>query len=297
MNSNTIIENYIKINEYNSRQIILIYEQENFMIGKRNGKVCFIIRSNGGKQNKFRNGDMSVDLNKEYIVSNETGLYSIIFYESNNIDKIRIFIETLMNIVSNKSINSEQLLETYNNISEVFKPFKFYFSDFIGYFGELIFIYLMYKEQEINLVEYYQANKQHLVDFKFNEINFEIKTSLTNKREHTINNEQLNGNGYLCSILLKEDNQGKDFSELFNECKPLFRNNKLKYAFFENYILSIPFNVLKERYLLSTSILKFYNFKDIPRFEDYPDSISKIKYTINLSNIVSRNINDINFDH
>jgi hypothetical protein len=201
-----------------------------------------------------------------------------------------------MTCVGDKSITSEELFELYNEISEVFRSIPFDYNSFIGTFGELLFIKYIFSKYKVNLVSYYQSNSTHLVDFKYNETIFEVKTTSSNNRLHEINNDQLRGDGYMCSIKVIEDNTGTSVQDLFEEIKDLFKDNPIRLLYIENYILGIPPIYLKDKYDIDFNKIKFYLFDSLPKIKNYHESISKIRFTIDLTNFTPDSIDRL-FEH
>lgn len=293
MDYNQIVNDYFRTNSDESKIIKVLFEEKYYSIGKQGDSICFIIKSDGGQNKRFKNGNMSISLNSNYIVSGVEGVYSIIFYNCLEEKKVRIFVETLVSYASNNPIKSENLYELYNDISDVFKSITFSYSYFIGVVGELIFISKMYKIKGINMVKYYQSTNDHLVDFQYNNTNFEVKTSVTNERSHHINNDQLRGHGYLCSILIKEQNDGLTINDIYSRVMELFDGYYKKKAFFENYLLGIPPRFVEMKFSIEEENLKFYSFETIPKFTDYDESISQIKFICNLGGKTSLQLEEL----
>jgi hypothetical protein len=285
MENKELISKYFETITEDDKIIKLLFETENYSIGKQKNNICFIVKSEGGQNKRFKNGDMSISINSPYIVSGVKGIYSVIFYCNNDKRKIEIFLDTLVSFAKRNKVKSGDLLTLYNEISEVFKTISFDYNKFIGNIGELLFIKHIYDYYKINMVNYYKGSDLHLVDFEYDNVNFEIKTSISDERKHHINNDQLIGNGYLCSILVKEQNNGMSIDGIYNSIKSLFMNFHTKKAYFENYLLSVPFNYSDQKYNISVENLRFYPFSIIPKFEKYHDSISNVKFICNFSNI------------
>jgi len=285
MDNYKLIDTYFDTIVNDDKIIKLLFETDKYSIGKQKDSICFVVKSEGGKTRKFKNGDMSISMNSPYIISDKEGLYSIIFYNTVDKKRIEIFIDVLMNYANRNTLNSDQLLELYNEISEVFKKIEFDYNKFIGNLGELLFIKHIYDIHNVNMVNYYEASDSHLVDFKYDNINFEIKTTISGERKHLINNDQLIGNGYICSITVFEENTGMSFDEIYNSIKKIFENSYRKKSYFENYLLSIPINYSNMKFSINIDNIRFYSFRDIPKFVNFNDAISDIRYTCNLSNL------------
>ncbi|AUD63777.1 hypothetical protein BK010_09300 [Tenericutes bacterium MO-XQ] len=285
MNNKKLINKFFETITEDDNKIILLYETENYSIGKQKDNICFIVKSENGQNKRFKNGDMSISINSRYIVSGIEGIYSVIFYHNKDLRKIEIFLDTLSSFAEKNIIKSDDLLTLYNEISEVFKTITFDYNKFIGNIGELIFIKHIYDQYKINMVNYYKGSDIHLVDFEYNDFNIEIKTTISDERKHHINNDQLLGNGYLCSILVKEYNKGLTIDEIYSSINDLFMKYHVKKAYFENYLLGVPFNYSDVKYNISVENIKFYSFSQIPKFENYHESISNIRFVCNLSNM------------
>jgi len=288
-----IIEKFKNVNETDSKNILVLLDNSNYIIGKHNDGICFVVRSKGGQRKKYKNGEMSISLNSSYLLNKKQGEYSVIFYRNHDERKIKIFVETMMNCVKEEKVDSESLFQIYSDISDVFKSIPFDYKAYIGTFGELLFIKYVFDLIKINMVSYYESTTKHLVDFKFNDLVFEIKTTSSNDRKHIINNEQLRGNGFLCSIRIAEDNSGTSILELFQSIKPLFDKNPIRLSYIENYLLSVPPKQLSEKFNVNYENIRLYNFALIPKFENYHESISNIKFTINLTSFDSFDIKKI----
>ncbi|BCR35707.1 PD-(D/E)XK motif protein [Mariniplasma anaerobium] len=285
MDNKKLVNKYFETIAEDDKMIKLLLETENYSIGKRKSNICFIVKSDGGQNRRFKNGDMSISINSRYIVSGVEGLYSIIFYHNEEEKKIEIFIDALVSFASTNTVKSDDLLTLYNEISEVFKKIDFDYNKFIGNIGELLFIKHIYDYHKINMVNYYKGSDLHLVDFEYKDINFEIKTSISDQRKHHINNDQLIGNGYLCSVLVKEQNNGMSIEEIYNNIKSLFICFPSKKAYFENYLLSVPINYSNLKVNTSVEKIRFYSFLSIPKFVNYHEAISNIRFICNLSNL------------
>lgn len=293
MDNKRLIDRYFETSIQEDKTIKLLFEGDDYSIGKQGDKICFIVKSDGGPNRRFMNGDMSISINARYIVSDIEGLYSIIFYHTDQPKRLEIFIDTLVSYATMNKIKSDDLLTLYNEISEVFKKIDFDYNKFVGNIGELLFIKHMYNIHKINMVDYYKGSDPHLVDFMFNDVNFEIKTSLSDERKHHINNDQLIGNGYLCSILIKEQNNGMTIDEIFNGIKDLFMNFQSKKAYFQNFLLSVPFNYSNQKFNTSIDNIRLYAFTDIPKFNNYHESISNIRFICDFSNMTFLSIDKL----
>lgn len=286
----TIIEKYVIDDNDLNNNITVIYEADNFKIGKQNNGISFIIDADDSRTQKYKNGDMKISLNSWYVIDKIKGTYTVLTYYSKDKNKIRIFIDTLISSIGIEKLSSDDLYNLYNDISNIFKPMTFDNNKFIGLIGELMFIDYMHDLFEINMTSYYQSTNDHLVDFKYNDTIFEIKTTLSDIRKHIINNDQLRGNGYLVSIRIVEENNGVTFSEYFERLKPLFVESPKKFAHVLNFLDTLPKQIRSEKYKISNDLIKCFHFNDIPKISDYDESISKISFTCDFSNLNATNI-------
>lgn len=288
-----IMSKYNIVTNEIENHISVIYETDNFKIGKQKDAICFIIDSNIDRAQRYRNGEMKITLDALYIVNGIKGLYSVLSYHTNNTKQVKIFIDTLISCVGDSKISSIDLYELYNEISNIFKPMRFDNKNLIGLIGELYFIYLINEFYEINMASFYQGDKEHLVDFKYQEIIFEVKTTMSRVRKHFINNDQIKGRGFLISVLIEESNTGITFENLYANIKKLLTSNPKKMSYIENFINTIPKHMRNDKYELKPEVLRCYDFNDVPKIINYHESISGIKFICDFSNLEFINIKNL----
>ena len=171
----------------------------------------------------------------------------------------------------------------------------------IGLWGELYVLNELIQKKEEDILKYINSwesssnRTTHDFNIDVELIKIEVKTTLKNSRSHTLNSlEQISvpdpqWKGYLASICLVENLNGKSCLDLKNQIISSFGDKKKYLDAFENKIHLRGKDLFDDSTRFSISDehpFKYFNFEFVPK-PTQPDGVIKIEFEITLENINS----------
>ena len=205
----------------------------------------------------------------------------------------KIFLEicesTYLNIGESPSNN--EITELTQSLIELFKSWSTSVTDFIGLWGELFLI--VSSNNQIKCLEAWHDHNEDKYDFYDNSSALEVKCTIKNDRKHEFRHHQLTSNlkdHFIVSVLTKAD-QSKGLSVLDLYHKILSKKidttlkNKLNKIYF-SIVKGTPENLInlqKYDYEFAKKNLMYFRVADISTLTNNDQSITNIKYTMDLS--------------
>ena len=243
-----------------------------------------------GENIKIRyNVNCKIYLKKEEIDANYTILTCI-----SEDEKIKeIFLEICEATFANISTNPTtlEIEEKTNSIIDLFKDFPNKQNNLLGFWGEL-FLIASSKDIKKTLNAWHNENKEKY-DFYDNNIALEVKTTIKRDKKHVFGHDQLISSlkdHYIASIMTQYDNlKGLSVTDLYNEILKIEISDelrgKLKRIYFK-IIGSTPSEIIDEYkfdYNLAKRNISYYKVSELTKIINKAPAISKITYTLDLS--------------
>ena len=243
-----------------------------------------------GENIKIRyNVNCKIYLKKEEIDANYTILTCI-----SEDEKIKeIFLEICEATFANISTNPTtlEIEEKTNSIIDLFKDFPNKQNNLLGFWGEL-FLIASSKDIKKTLNAWHNENKEKY-DFYDNNIALEVKTTIKRDKKHVFGHDQLISSlkdHYIASIMTQYDNsKGLSVTDLYNEILKIEISDelrgKLKRIYFK-IIGSTPSEIIDEYkfdYNLAKRNISYYKVSELTKIINKSPAISKITYTLDLS--------------
>lgn len=134
-----------------------------------------------------------------------------------------------------KGLNGLFNEDNYKNIYLTCKKFKFKNKSVIGLIGELAFIYNKVIKEDYKVIDMWHADVNDTFDFYNSEYIFEVKTTKSIIRKHTINyiqltnlvNSEVNRKAYLVSLQLFKSDEAHTLGDLVDLIKSKLNTEKL----------------------------------------------------------------------
>lgn len=244
---------------------------------------------------------VKIYLNDEYI-----GIYHVIVCLTDDEFIIYDFKKVLdiLIIKAQKKMSSFEVLNLFNSINNIFKTTeeKDNRELQIGLYGELITLKYLYNLGYLNIIEKWHTNFSLKFDIELNKSNrIEIKTTTNEQRIHTFNHNQLcrkDVTVYIVSCLLEKSELGLSLGDLIDQiieiCHDLSKINIL-YALKKRCGINDKNDGMIFNETLAYSKLKLYEAKNVPQIiEDIPDSITHIKYDVDLTSALNSDFSVLN---
>ena len=243
-----------------------------------------------GENIKIRyNVNCKIYLKKEEIDANYTILTCI-----SEDEKIKeIFLEICEATFANISTNPTtlEIEEKTNSIIDLFKDFPNKQNNLLGFWGEL-FLIASSKDIKKTLNAWHNENKEKY-DFYDNNIALEVKTTIKRDKKHIFGHDQLISSlndHYIASIMTQYDNsKGLSVTDLYNQILKIEisdeQRGKLKRIYFK-IIGSTPSEIIDEYkfdYNLAKRNISYYKVSELTKIINKDPAISKITYTLDLS--------------
>ncbi len=286
-----IIDKYLEDEFSSNDRIQIIATIGNFIFGRSDGSLVFATKSLQSDPKISTLGQIVIRTCADYELEEELDKYSTVSFLSEERDELEIFIAACTMYMSKEYERDTHFINFFESISDIFTKKVIKNSDFLGLYGELLFIRDTFEKTGVNISKYYQGSSKHLIDFKIDGKLFEVKTTLKNNRIHRINNDQLSNKGWLVSILLSESNYGKSFEDVYSDIKELLSEE------LNIFVLAVIANLKREQRELKLQsddeTVKIFDFESLPKIENAVESISNIKFDLDLSNIECKSIIDI----
>ncbi len=205
----------------------------------------------------------------------------------------KIFLEicesTYLNIGELPSNN--EIIELTQSLIELFKSWSTNVTDFIGLWGELFLI--VSSSNQIKCLEAWHDHNEDKYDFYDNSSALEVKCTTKNDRKHEFRHHQLTSNlddHFIASVLTKPD-QSKGLSvfdlykKILNKKINSTQKNKLNKIYY-SIVKGTPENLVntqKYDYDFAKKNLMYFKVSDISTLKNNDQSITNIKYTMDLS--------------
>jgi hypothetical protein len=226
--------------------------------------------------------------------------YSVLKCSINNQKLKELFLKLLENIILEipNKISQKDITDLTRDIFDLFekisKPSR---ETLVGLWGEL-FVINSSKNTDV-LIQAWHPEITDKFDFFSQNQALEIKTTTSNDRIHNFSYEQLNvGNEKLviCSIMLRQNRDGKSLEDLKNEISSRIKNKNLKNQFELIYYQTIgeiseeDINEYKFDNLYAEENIRYFDVMDVPRLKEKPMAgVKKIKFQSDLTGIKSLN--------
>jgi hypothetical protein len=271
-----------------------------FFGNDRENNVVFAVESVSGQvgRHKAITRKIVLEYNQPFTVLNDETReikvmnLSVIKYIGTDRAESDAFKELCELYLLNKNITSldsiyyifDALVNLFNNKFDITN------SEIQGCFGELITV-LYFLNHGFDITEFRQKNEKMKFDFSITDVcKIETKSTVKEERVHHFRDEQLNSNIYdvlVCSVLLRRDDAGISLPELLEVLGK--RNIDFDFMYNMKKIVyqssNFQKNELRFNLKYSLSQIKFFNSKNLPKFNEKISSISKIEYDYDFSGI------------
>lgn len=236
---------------------------------------------------------------KIYLENEYIGIYHIIICLSSEKNIIKDF-ENVFNMLllkKPKKMSSLEVLNLFNSIDTIFKTTeeKENRELQIGLFGELITLKYLYNLGNSDIINKWHTQFSLKHDIELDKLNrIEIKTTTKEKRIHTFKHNQLvrkDVKVFVISCLLEISEIGLSLNELINQiidlCSDINKINELQ-ALKKKCGISDENEGMRFNEKLAYLKLKLFDSADIPQImENIPESITRIIYDVDLSNVAN----------
>lgn len=230
--------------------------------------------------------------------------YTIISCLAEDEQSKKIFLEvcetTYLEIGSEPS--NSKIYDLTHSIIELFKGWSANKTDFLGLWGELFMI--VSSDDQIKCLKAWHNHNNDKYDFYDDNSALEVKCTTKGERKHEFRHHQLMSNlsnHYIASILTKENySKGLSVNDLFQKIMENKLDNllidKLKKVFF-SIVQNIPESIINNYrydYDFAKRNLMYFSVPEINTLENHDQSISNIKYTMDLSQ--KQNVDELGKD-
>lgn len=272
--------------------LILISEQnQDFIITNQN---LFNIKVS-------HNIKCEIESDNKVIIRNN---FSVVSYVGQNNDVKELFLSTCQILIKSlgQSPSNKQIKHIVSKFIELFKAVKETPRNSIqGLWCELFLI-----EQSSfpeKLIAGWHSIPEEEFDFSFGKLQLEVKSSSLESRTHHFSSRQLNqinGTGIIiASVLVSSNVAGLSINDLLIKINKKLNNHpkqteKLHILVYSTLGTDIEkVNQIKFDYDLAKESLRFYNSVEIPKInkKNIPDAVNNVKFTSNLDNCKSLNLN------
>lgn len=290
--------NFNKIKSEKSNLIVCKITEEIFL-GLIEGKFTIIFsQQNSNKEQIIITKHLKVFTNQEVELnfSDEHFKLKVLMVQllSEN-EFLRTFQIFILNIINFYDELKEKLVGEIYKIIELFEHEKNNKKSYIGLFGELLFIDFLLKNNYV-INEYWHRNMFNKYDFEFNnEFFIEIKTTISNIRNHKFSQTQIfseeKDKKIIASILLHEIDSGINlytFSQILkNDANDYYLIKKIDEFVYKNKINESSDNISID-IEKSLNSLRFFDAYFLPKILDseIPNEVHNLKYDVCLENIV-----------
>ena len=226
--------------------------------------------------------------------------YSVLKCSIDNQKLKELFLKLLENIILEipDKISQKDITDLTRDIFDLFekisKPSR---ETLIGLWGEL-FVINSSKNADV-LIQAWHPETTDKFDFFNQNQALEIKTTTSNDRIHNFSYEQLyvgNEKLLICSIMLRQNRDGKSLDDLRNEILGRIKNKNLKDQFELVYYKTIgeiseeDINEYKFDYSYAEENIRYFDLINVPRLKEKPMAgVKKIKFQSDLTGIKSVN--------
>jgi len=224
------------IDEYKCRS----YNKSNLYVIKNQKNICGILISDnkGLLEKEYKN---ILVLNKKSIRGPELLLKNCLIVLNKDKETNSIFIKSIsthFEDYTKDSYSSIDIQFALDRLEQITKNLKKKLNEIVGVWGELFFLKQILKDnntsQKSEIINSWESpNGRAIIDFNFRELNtcIEVKTTLKQKREHHISdynqvNSTVNYEGFLASILIKEDPNGDTCHDVLGNIKSMLNEDE-----------------------------------------------------------------------
>ncbi len=270
---------------------IVVLFGDKIKFGKSKDKVHFVLDNIYNVKSR-RYGKIELTADARYSINGVVNNYTIITLFSDNDFEVEAFINLCNNVLFDNDFDENDILSLLDVIRKMFKSNRNSKSDYIGLFGELLFIKHFYENRNIDLMPFYQSKEEHMFDFVVNQTIIEVKTTLSDNRIHRVNNRQLSKGGYLISNMLEESDQGDGVRDLVDWIKS---NLELKTEYLnllEATTACFPVEFLNLKFAEKCP-MSVFDIALLPKPTIDSDAITNVRFDLDFTNLDAMAIYDI----
>ncbi len=304
MNLRKRINNLKDEKEYSNEQLYLIHDfskESGFLF--RNDKLYYAVKHKNADDDSLSTKYLLLRINifintVENSPSFNPGFYDLLIYIGDINDTFFDSFVDLCEMYENSEKKDSFINFFYSLVNLFESPKETAFSNLVGMFGELYFIYHMYKNYNLIIDNNWHVTKNinDKYDFVFNTFNIEVKTTIKEDLRFILKHNQVfnEKNNYVLIVKASVDNSGYSLAEIYDFFRknPIFANNIDFMIKLQKEKMKVSNKDFFEKKFSLVS-LQFYLNKNLDTLVDIPECIDSIEYNYDFIGKTETDINRI----